>query len=117
MQHTKLKTATFAYHVLVLVRENSSTSIKLAFNFPPFRSAFRLFLFQDERIFVKRANNLSGNFSESKAINKFFFRLFFDLISAFNFQQTLSNRLKIEKKKSRKIVSQFALRFSILSSR
>jgi hypothetical protein len=27
----------------------------------------------------------------SKAINNFFFRLFFDLISAFNFQQTLSS--------------------------
>jgi hypothetical protein len=50
------------------------------------------FQFQDERKFVKRAINLPINFSESKAINNFFFRLFFDLISAFNFKQTLSNR-------------------------
>ena len=48
---------------------------------------------------------------ESKAISNFFFRLFFDLISAFNFQQTLSSSWKIEKKKSQKLVSIFALNF------
>jgi hypothetical protein len=56
-------------------------------------------------------------FSESKAINKFFFRIFFDLISAFNFQQTLSNCFKNRKEKKPKTRQPICFAFLNLSSR
>jgi hypothetical protein len=62
------------------------------FNFPPYTFLLVAFFpFQVERKLVKAQIIFKRNFIESKAIDKFFFRLFFDLISAFNFQQTLSS--------------------------